>query len=78
MACDFMSFAIVFQSNKDDGRIIMKGCLQWNPAEETEPPTGNDHRPLDQQVGAKPNELPGLLLLHKLHGILSRSAGKGC
>ena len=28
--CDFTSFLIVFQSYKDDGRLIVKGCVQWN------------------------------------------------
>ena len=31
MTCDFMSFSKVFQSYQDDGRMIMKGCVQWNP-----------------------------------------------
>ena len=25
-----MSFSTVFQSYQDDGRMIMKGCVQWN------------------------------------------------
>ena len=28
MACDFTSFSTVFQSYQDDGRLIMKGCVQ--------------------------------------------------
>ena len=31
MTCDFTSFLTVFQSYKDDERLIMKGCVQWNP-----------------------------------------------
>ena len=31
MTCDFMSFLTVFRSYQDDGRMIMKGCVQWNP-----------------------------------------------
>ena len=31
MTCDFTSFSTVFQSNLDDGQVIMKGCVQWNP-----------------------------------------------
>ena len=31
MPCDFTSFSTVFQSYQDKGRIIMKGCVQWNP-----------------------------------------------
>ena len=31
MICDFTSFSTVFQSYQDDGRMIMKGCVQWNP-----------------------------------------------
>ena len=29
--CDFTSFLTLFQSYQDDGRMIMKGCVQWNP-----------------------------------------------
>ena len=29
MTCDFTSFSTVFQSYQDDGRLIMKGCVQW-------------------------------------------------
>ena len=28
MICDFMSFSTVFQSYQDNGRMIMKGCVQ--------------------------------------------------
>ena len=31
MIYDFTSFSTVFQSYQDDDRLIMKGCLQWNP-----------------------------------------------
>ena len=31
MICDFTSFSTVLQSYQDDGRMIMKGCVQWNP-----------------------------------------------
>ena len=31
MTCDFTSFSTVFQSVWEDGRVIMKGCVQWNP-----------------------------------------------
>ena len=30
MTCDFMSFSTVFHSYKDNGWVIMKGCVQWN------------------------------------------------
>ena len=30
MICDFTSFSTVLQSYQDDGRMIMKGCVQWN------------------------------------------------
>ena len=26
-----MFFSTVFQLYQDDGRVIMKGCVQWNP-----------------------------------------------
>ena len=31
LTCDFASFSTVFQSYQDDERLIMKGCVQWNP-----------------------------------------------
>ena len=31
MICNFTSFSTVFQSYQDDGRMKMKGCVQWNP-----------------------------------------------
>ena len=31
MTCDFTSFSTVFQSYQDNGRMIMKDCVQWNP-----------------------------------------------
>ena len=31
MNCNFTSFSTVFQSYQDDERLIMKGCVQWNP-----------------------------------------------
>ena len=30
MTCDFTSFSEVFQLYQDDGRLIMKDCVQWN------------------------------------------------
>ena len=32
MTCNFMSFSTVFQSYQDNRRVIMKGCVQWNPS----------------------------------------------
>ena len=31
MIFDFTSSSNVFQSYQDDGRMMMKGCVQWNP-----------------------------------------------
>ena len=31
MDCGFTSFSTVFQSYQDNGGMIMKGCMQWNP-----------------------------------------------
>ena len=31
VTCDFMSCLTVFQSYQDDGRMMIKGCAQWNP-----------------------------------------------
>ena len=30
--CNFIFLLTVFQSDQDDGKVIMKGCRQWNPA----------------------------------------------
>ena len=30
MTCDFRSYSTIFQSYQDIGRVIMKGCVQWN------------------------------------------------
>ena len=33
IASDFTQpFSTVFKSCQDDGRLIMKGCVHWNPA----------------------------------------------
>ena len=31
MTCNFTSFSTVFQLYQGNGRMIMKGCVQWNP-----------------------------------------------
>ena len=31
MTCKFTSFPTVFRSYQDNGLVIMKGCVQWNP-----------------------------------------------
>ena len=31
MTGNFTSFSTVFQSYQDDGRVLMKGCVQWVP-----------------------------------------------
>ena len=31
MTCNFRTFSTLFQSYQDDGWMIMKGCVQWNP-----------------------------------------------
>ena len=40
--CDFTAISTVFQSYQEDERIIMKGCVQWNPftVEKTSPRAG--------------------------------------
>ena len=30
MSCNFTSFLTIFKSYQAYGRVIMKGCLQWN------------------------------------------------
>ena len=31
MDCDLTPFPMVFQSYQDNGQMVMKGCMQWNP-----------------------------------------------
>ena len=31
LTCDCTSFLTIFQSYLDDGRVMMKYCVQWNP-----------------------------------------------
>ena len=31
ITCEFESFLTVFKSYLDDGRVVMKGCVQWDP-----------------------------------------------
>ena len=35
MTCYFTSFSTVFLSYQDDGWVIMRGCVQWNPSSGT-------------------------------------------
>ena len=51
----FYVILIVFQTYQDDWSVIMKGCVQWNPAS-----SGANPDPLDHQARAQPAELPGL------------------
>ena len=30
MTCNFTSYSTIFQLYHDDGRMIMKDCVQWN------------------------------------------------
>ena len=50
MTCDFTAFSTVFQSYQDDGQMIMKGCVQWNPftVEKISPRVRIELGPLDQ------------------------------
>ena len=50
MTCDFMSFSTVFQSYKDDGRLIMKAVCNGAPftVEQISPQAGIKLGLLDQ------------------------------
>ena len=51
MTCNFTSFSTLFQSYQDNGLMIMKGCVQWNPIYDWKDPRlrrGSNSRPLDQ------------------------------
>ena len=63
MNCEFKSFSIVFQLNQDDGRLIMKGCMQWNSVYGREDfPLSRDQTRSPRSVGQRLTELLGLLL----------------
>ena len=69
-----MSFSTEFQSIQDDGRLIMKGCVQWNTTY-----SWKDFRLelnlnpglLDQQASASGTELPGPEVIKNCHAQLS-------
>ena len=54
----------IFQSYQDDERLIMKGCLHWNPLRlrRFRLKRGSNSGPLDPQASAEPTELLGLLI----------------
>ena len=70
MTCHFTSFLTVFQSYQDDVRMIMKGCVKWNPiySKKTVPTAGLRLRT------ARLTKLPGLLLLSHFGKLTSWSA----
>ena len=50
LTCNFMSFSKIFQSYQDNGLVIMKGCVQWNPVYNEKdlcPRFDSNPRPLD-------------------------------
>ena len=64
MDLDFIFFSTVFQSNQKDGRLIMKGCVQWNPVycwKDSRPQQSLNQGPPDQLTRASATELPQLL-----------------
>ena len=50
MICDFTSFLTVFESYQDDGRLVIKGCVQWSSStvEKISPRAGIQLGPLDR------------------------------
>ena len=55
MTCDISSFLTVFQSYQDDGRMIMKGYVRWNPVYDWKDPRlrqGSNSGPINEQVSA--------------------------
>ena len=49
MTSELTSFSTVFQSYQVDGRLIVKGCVQWNfTVEKISPRAGIELGPLDQ------------------------------
>ena len=59
---DFISFSTVFKSYQQDGWVLMKDCVQWNPVYDYKGPRLNELEPGVHQVSAYPTELPGLEL----------------
>ena len=60
MACDFTPYSTVFQSYQDNGRLIMKGCVNGTPLRlrRIRLEQSSNLRPVGQRL---PTELPGLL-----------------
>ena len=60
----FTSFTTIFQSYLDTGRVIVKGCLQWNPVYERKEfcLQESNSEPLDQQASTEFIELREKLL----------------
>ena len=55
MICDFTSLVIVVQLYQDNGREIMKGCVQWYPVyccKDSHAQRDSNPGPLDQQASA--------------------------
>ena len=50
MTCNFMFFLTVFQSNQDDGWVIMEGWVQWNPIYDWNSPASSESRTQDRQI----------------------------
>ena len=57
----FYVLLTVFQSYQDKERVIITGCVQWNPASGRKLIASSGSRSRDSQVS--PTELPGLLFL---------------
>ena len=61
ITCDVASFSTAFRSYQDDGRMILKGCVQWNLVNDGKDPRltrGLNSGPLDPQyASAYPTEL---------------------
>ena len=73
MTCDVTSFPAVFQSYQDDRRVIMKGCVQWNPVykmKRSPPQVGLEPRTsavlLQIESSLRDTDLQGSLFTNKL------------
>ena len=73
MTCDFTSFSTVIQSYQDDGHVIRKGCVQWNPVyDRKDPRLRRSSNRLISRPALNPTELTGLKFLKEIYLKITR------
>ena len=77
---DFTSFSIVSQSCQEDGWVIMKDCVQWNPVYDLKIPASSGAWPRDRKSGRpalNPLSYWSILLFLTNHVCVSFARWKG-